>query len=189
MLDVHRAVNGKAVPPQQPPADRRSHAAILEVIDRPGLLDKRYLANTPQLIPSRGWRLRAGHWRAINPSVPGSMTVTSGTSTAQVRAVSGPDLSDSQADSAGSIPVTRSTNPQVSDDVPLRRLSRSFLVDPHGPLAASAGSPWQNARSWHRRSVCRATQPRRDRPERGSRTHRSSVGIPPTMGCRRSSRR
>src|SRR5262249_5596037 len=77
------AVNGKAVPPQQPPADRRSHAAILEVIDRLGLLDRRYLTNTPQLIPSRGWRLRAGHWRALYPSGPGSQTVHSGTSTAR----------------------------------------------------------------------------------------------------------
>jgi len=36
------------------------------------------------------------------------MTVTGGASDDQVRAVRGPDLSDSQADSAGSIPVTRS---------------------------------------------------------------------------------
>ena len=50
-----------------------------------------------------------GHWRAINPGVTGSMTVTCGVSDAQVRAVRGPDWSDSQADSAGSIPVTRST--------------------------------------------------------------------------------
>jgi hypothetical protein len=49
-----------------------------------------------------------GHWRAINPGVTGSVTVTSGVSDAQVRAVRGPDLLVSQADSAGSIPVTRS---------------------------------------------------------------------------------
>src|SRR6266480_3024443 len=59
-----------------------------------------------------------GHWRAISRGVVGSMTVTSGASVAQVRAVRGPDRSDSQADSAGSIPVTRS-NPstQVSDHI------------------------------------------------------------------------
>ena len=49
-----------------------------------------------------------GHWRAISPGVARSMTVTGGASDDQVRAVRGPDLSDSQADSAGSIPVTRS---------------------------------------------------------------------------------
>jgi hypothetical protein len=49
-----------------------------------------------------------GHWRAINPGVAGSLTVTSGTSNPEIRAVSGPDLSDSQAGSSGSIPVTRS---------------------------------------------------------------------------------
>jgi hypothetical protein len=36
------------------------------------------------------------------------MTVTSGASTSQLSVVRGRDLSDSQADSAGSIPVTRS---------------------------------------------------------------------------------
>ena len=49
-----------------------------------------------------------GHWRAINPGVVGFITVTSGAPAAQVRAVRGLDRSDSQADSAGSIPVTRS---------------------------------------------------------------------------------
>jgi hypothetical protein len=49
-----------------------------------------------------------GLWRAINLGVTGSMTVTSGASDGQARVVRGPDLSDSQADSAGSIPVTRS---------------------------------------------------------------------------------
>jgi hypothetical protein len=49
------------------------------------------------------------------------MTVTSGASVAQVSVVRGLDLSDSQADSAGSIPVTRSTTKhQVSG---LARLS------------------------------------------------------------------
>jgi hypothetical protein len=51
----------------------------------------------------------AGHWRAISPGVTESMTVTNGTLDAQLRAVRGLDRSDSQADSAGSIPVTRST--------------------------------------------------------------------------------
>jgi len=44
-----------------------------------------------------------GHRRAISPGVAGLMAVTSDTSTAQVKAVRGLDLSDSQADSAGSI--------------------------------------------------------------------------------------
>jgi len=44
-----------------------------------------------------------GHWRAINPGAGGSATVTSGASDVQVRTVSGPDRSDSQADS----PVSR----------------------------------------------------------------------------------
>ena len=58
---------------------------------------------------SRPWSHRAtGHWRAISGGVTGSMTVTSGASVAQVRAVRGPDRSDSQADSAGRFPVTRS---------------------------------------------------------------------------------
>jgi len=50
-----------------------------------------------------------GHWRAISPGVTGSVTVTSGASAAQVRAVRDPDLPDSQADGASSILVTRST--------------------------------------------------------------------------------
>jgi hypothetical protein len=41
------------------------------------------------------------------------MTVTRGASDAQLRVVRGPDLSNSQADSAGSIPVTRSTKAQL----------------------------------------------------------------------------
>src|SRR5215471_18981216 len=49
-----------------------------------------------------------GHWRAINPSVTRSMTATGGASDPQIRAVRDPDLSDSQADSAGSIPVSLS---------------------------------------------------------------------------------
>jgi hypothetical protein len=49
-----------------------------------------------------------GHWRAINQGVMGFITVTSGASALQVSVVRGSDLSDSQADSAGSIPVTRS---------------------------------------------------------------------------------
>ncbi len=54
-----------------------------------------------------------GHWRAINPGVVRSMTVTSGASGSQVSVVRGPDLLVSQADSAGSIPVTRSTKAQL----------------------------------------------------------------------------
>jgi hypothetical protein len=80
-----------------------------------------------------------GHWRAINPGIPGSMTVTSGASTAQLRAVRGPNLSDSQADSAGSIPVTRSINPQVSGrDAASVRLARLLLISTghYGPLTA-----------------------------------------------------
>jgi hypothetical protein len=50
----------------------------------------------------------AGHWRAINLGVMGSVTVTSGTSDVQVGAVRSPDLLVSQADSASSILVTRS---------------------------------------------------------------------------------
>jgi len=44
-----------------------------------------------------------GHWRAISPGIERSMTVTSGTLATQVRAVRDLDLSDSQADSAGSV--------------------------------------------------------------------------------------
>jgi len=59
--------------------------------------------------------------RAINPGVAGSITVTGGASGAQVRAVRGFDLSGSQADSAGSIPVTRSTGlAQLFERVALR---------------------------------------------------------------------
>ena len=49
-----------------------------------------------------------GHWRAISSGIGGSMTVTNGASTAQLRAVRALDRTDSQADNAGSIPVTRS---------------------------------------------------------------------------------
>src|SRR5215471_227010 len=53
--------------------------------------------------------MAVGHWRAINPGVIGSITVTGGVSAAQVRAVKSLNRSDSQADSASSILVTRST--------------------------------------------------------------------------------
>ena len=46
-----------------------------------------------------------GHWRAISLGVTGSMTVTGGASGAQVSAVRGFDLSDSQADSADNFSV------------------------------------------------------------------------------------
>jgi hypothetical protein len=59
-----------------------------------------------------------GHWRAINPGIAGSMTVANGALTAQLKAVRALDRTDSQADNAGSIPVTRSTS---------RRRSRGYL--------------------------------------------------------------
>src|SRR5262245_20956532 len=66
----------------------------------------------------------------------GSMTVTSGASVAQVRAVRRPDRSDSQADSAGSIPVTRSdVKAQVSGHARRGSLARRPLVDLHGPFS------------------------------------------------------
>jgi hypothetical protein len=72
----------------------------------------------------------------------GFMTVTSGASDAQLRAVRGLDLSDSQADSAGSIPVTRSAYLQVSR----RFLGLSAILRLHMPTGfaqadgASSGS-------------------------------------------------
>jgi hypothetical protein len=45
------------------------------------------------------------------------MTVTGGASDAQVRGVRDPDRSDSQADSAGSIPVTRSHCPSPGQGI------------------------------------------------------------------------
>jgi hypothetical protein len=80
-----------------------------------------------------------GHWRAINPGDMGFMTVTGGASGSQVSAVRGPDLLVSQADSAGSIPVTRSINPQVSGRVAASvRLARLLLISTghYGPLTA-----------------------------------------------------
>jgi hypothetical protein len=79
----------------------------------------RFIAQSPmppEVVYAEVYRLLAsarsdqatGHWRAISPSVTRGMTVTSGASSAQVRAVRGPDRSDSQADSASSILVTRS---------------------------------------------------------------------------------
>jgi hypothetical protein len=62
-----------------------------------------------------------GHWRAISPGATGSVTVISGASTAQLRGVRGPDRSDSQADSAGSIPVTRS-KPRIRSSGHLRAM-------------------------------------------------------------------
>ena len=63
----------------------------------------------------------------------GSMTVASGTSVAQVRPVRRPDRSDSQADSAGSIPVTRShVKAQVREHPQPDSLSRQRLDDLYG---------------------------------------------------------
>jgi hypothetical protein len=57
----------------------------------------------------------AGHWRAISPGVMGCLTVTSGVPDSQVGVVRGPDRSDSQADCASPILVTRSmAEPKVS---------------------------------------------------------------------------
>jgi len=67
--------------------------------------------------PDRGSRARvidadcanvAGPLAAINPGDERSITVTRGHPAAQVKPHSSPDRTDSQADSAGSIPVTRS---------------------------------------------------------------------------------
>jgi len=59
-----------------------------------------------------------GHWRAINRGITRSLTVTGGASDVQVRGVTGPDLSVSQADSASSLPVTRShVKAQAGDGV------------------------------------------------------------------------
>src|SRR5262245_713092 len=85
-------------------ADLATHA---DAVDRGG--STQGLAH--RLRPSAG--KVTGHWRAISRGVMGAMTVNSGASVAQVRAVRGLDRSDSQADSAGSIPVTRSSvNPR-----------------------------------------------------------------------------
>jgi hypothetical protein len=57
------------------------------------------------------------------------MTVTSGMSAAQVSAVRGPDRSDSQADSASSILVTRSdVKAQVSGHARYHSLARRVLL-------------------------------------------------------------
>ena len=77
---------------------------------------------------------RMSHWRAINPGVTGSMTVTSGASDVQVRAFRGPDLLVSQADSAGSIPVTRSRQYLPSAG----RLSVMIAASPLRPLGTAA---------------------------------------------------
>src|SRR5215831_4606502 len=68
--------------------------------------------------------------RAIDPGAAGSVAVTSGTPDAQVRSVRGPDRPDSQADSAGSTPVTRSaTKTQVSGHQPWRgRLEKTYAA-------------------------------------------------------------
>ena len=49
-----------------------------------------------------------GHYRAVNPGETGSVTGTGGRQGRQLSSHDGRDLADSQADSAGSIPVTRS---------------------------------------------------------------------------------
>ena len=53
--------------------------------------------------------MRGQDRRAINPGDEGSLTVTHGQPIPLVNPRSGPDGTDSQADSAGSILVTRST--------------------------------------------------------------------------------
>jgi hypothetical protein len=64
------------------------------------------------------------------------MTVASGASDVQVRAVRGPNLSDSQADSAGSIPVTRSNvKAQVRDGISRLGPGRSGALRAFMPLA------------------------------------------------------
>ena len=81
----------------------------------------------------------AGHRRPISPGIAGSVTITDGATAAQLRAVRDPDLSDSQADSAGSIPVIRSHN--LSQLTGMIRLLVDELDGPvtSEPIATAAG--------------------------------------------------
>jgi hypothetical protein len=75
-------------------------------------------------VPDRGdYDLTPCHWRAINRGKKRSLPVTRGQFAPQVRRHGGPDATDSQADSGGSIPLTRSKQePQVMGGCPgLRR--------------------------------------------------------------------
>jgi len=95
-----------------------------------------------------------GHWRAINQGVMGLITVTSGASTAQVSVVRGSDLSDSQADSAGSIPVTRSTTKHQVSGLRPTQASRPVAADRRvAQVVAGVGL----AVGGHRHSVLSAT--------------------------------
>jgi hypothetical protein len=94
-------------PPKRLPRDSSCSRVGAHTGQRCGSLAQRR-SKACRLLASAQSDQAAGHWRAISRGVVGSMTVTSGTLDAQVRAVSDPDRSDSQADSAGSIPVTRS---------------------------------------------------------------------------------
>jgi hypothetical protein len=97
----------------------------------------RYVEPVARSAASRATR-PAGHWRAINPGERRATTVTRGHPYGQLRAADCGDTADSQADSAGSIPVTRSSvKPQVSGHSGHGSLACRRLVDLHGPLAAS----------------------------------------------------
>ena len=87
-----------------------------------------------------------GHWRAISPGAAGPLTVTGSASIAQLSAVRGPDLSDSQADSASSILVTRSIVESQASKAqdrwchdPLPR--RCVCVPAACPMVRSRGQP------------------------------------------------
>src|SRR6266480_1816649 len=71
-----------------------------------GLRTSRVVRVEPAVQDSSLQSLGTGHWRAISPGVLRSITVTSGAPDAQARAVTGPDRSDSQADSVpvGALP-------------------------------------------------------------------------------------
>jgi hypothetical protein len=71
-----------------------------------------------QRVPDRGDDLTSCHWRAINPGQRRAGAVTTRHVKWQLRHDDGLFRSDSQADSAGSIPVTRSYVKAQVRDVP-----------------------------------------------------------------------
>ena len=88
----------------------------------------------------------AGHWRASNRGVMGFMTVTSGASVAQLSVVRGSDLSESQADTAGSIPVTRSTEIPGQRPGRLRQAVENGFCIVRWPMPTIAGRAAANLR-------------------------------------------
>jgi hypothetical protein len=114
--------SGRQSPTPEPP--RRQGLASIGLWADPCRLGEPGVA---QRVPDRGDDLTPCHWRAIKPGQRRAGAVTTGHAKWQLRHDDGLFRSDSQADSAGSMPVTPLM--QCLPEIPSKALLRASLPD------------------------------------------------------------